>query len=61
MIRMLDLVCHMDFVIWICDSFEFVLKYFQVALIRKHRTTEVITDTQLWFHPEDFEKKIAAL
>lgn len=37
---------------------EAVLKYVETKLINSHRTTELITDTQLWFHPDDFEKKI---
>jgi len=37
---------------------ESILKKFQLYLIRRHQTTEVITDTQLWFHPVDFGKKI---
>ncbi len=34
------------------------LKKFQLKLIKTHQTTEIITNTQLWFHPDDFEKKI---
>lgn len=37
---------------------ERVLKYIQLRLINSHKTTEIITDTQLWFHPDDFEKKV---
>lgn len=37
---------------------ESFLRQFQLYLIRKHQTTEIITDTQLWFHPVDFGKKI---
>ncbi len=37
---------------------ESILKKFQLRLINKHKTTEIITFTQLWFHPNDFEKKI---
>lgn len=37
---------------------EKLFKKFQLRLIKKHQTTETITDTQLWFHPVDFEKKI---
>ena len=40
------------------DWLENLLKKLQLQLINKHRTTELITDTQLWFHPDDFEKKI---
>ncbi|MFA6081425.1 MAG: hypothetical protein WC741_03375 [Patescibacteria group bacterium] len=40
------------------DWIEFNLKKYQLHLINKHRTTEIITSTQLWFHPDDFEKKL---
>jgi len=40
------------------DLIESILKRAQLLLINRHRTTEMITDTQLWFFPNDFEKKI---
>jgi len=40
------------------DWLENFLKQLQLYLIRKHQTTEIITDTQLWFHPVDFGKKL---
>lgn len=40
------------------DWLEYKLKSFQMRSINKHKTTEIITPTQLWFHPDDFEKKI---
>ena len=40
------------------DKIELILKKLQLSLIKKHQTTEIITNTQLWFHPDDFEKKI---
>lgn len=40
------------------NIFERLLKEIQLFLIRKHQTTEIVTDTQLWFFPDDFEKKI---
>lgn len=40
------------------DFLESQLKKSQLWLINKHKTTEIITSTQLWFHPDDFEKKI---
>lgn len=43
------------------DFMEFFLKKLQLYLIRKHQTSEIITDTQLWFFPDDFEKKIRQL
>jgi hypothetical protein len=42
----------------IFDLFEKVSKKLQLTSINHHRTTEIITPTQLWFHPDDFEKKI---
>ena len=42
------------------DKVESVLKKLQLFSINKHKTSELITDSQLWFHPEDFEKKIKA-
>jgi len=39
---------------------EKVLKKIQLFLINKHKTTELIIDSQLWFHPEDFEKKLSS-
>jgi predicted nucleotidyltransferase len=44
----------------IIDSFELIFKKLQLYLIKKHRTTELITATQLWFHPEDFEKRLTS-
>ncbi len=40
------------------DKIESFLKNLQLNLISRHKTTEIITSTQLWFHPDDFEKKI---
>lgn len=40
---------------------EVVLKKFQLFFIHRHQTTEIITSSQLWFHPEDFELKIHKL
>jgi hypothetical protein len=40
------------------DWFEKLLKKFQLKLINQHRTREIINDSQLWFHPDDFEKKV---
>mgnify|MGYP005850794827 FL=1 len=40
------------------DWLENQLKKFQLRLIKKHQTTEIISDQQLWFHSDDFEKKI---
>ncbi len=40
------------------DIFEYLVKKFQLYLIRKHQTKEIITSTQLWFHPKDFGKEL---
>jgi len=34
------------------------LKSFQLNLINRHKTTEIITAKQLWFHPDDFSRKL---
>ena len=54
----LRLICNLLFVIWIFNIIESILKNLQLYFINKHRTSEIVTDLQLWFHPEDFEKKI---
>jgi len=43
------------------DVVEWLLKQAQLILINHHRTTEIITNTQLWFFPDDFEGKLNAL
>ena len=40
------------------DFIENFLKKIQLYLINKHKTKEIITDTQLWFFPDDFEEKL---
>lgn len=37
---------------------EWVLMKFQLQIISRHRTRELITETQLWFFPDDFALKI---
>lgn len=37
---------------------EKIFRILQLFFIRKHQTTELISDSQLWFHPDDFEKKL---
>lgn len=44
----------------IANKIEQILRKFQLYLINRHRTLEIITDFQLWFHPEDFGKRIKA-
>ncbi len=46
---------------FLTKAIEKILKSLQLYFINKHRTTEIITDTQLWFHPEDFEFKLHGL
>ncbi len=40
------------------DVVESLLKRFQLWIMHTHRTTEVITDTQLWFLPRDIESSL---
>lgn len=40
------------------DWFEKWARKLQLHFINKHKTTETVTDTQLWFFPDDFELKI---
>lgn len=49
---LLSVICYFG------DLIESVLSRIQLYTIHKHRTRERITATQLWFHPEDVEKKI---
>jgi predicted nucleotidyltransferase len=42
----------------ILNIIESCFRKLQLSLINRHRTTEIITDSQLWFHPQDFGKKI---
>ena len=42
----------------IFNKVESFFKKFQLTSINRHRTTEIITSSQLWFHPDDFEKKM---
>ena len=42
----------------ISNKTESFLKNLQLKLINKHQTTEIITDSQLWFHPDDFSRKL---
>jgi len=56
----LNIVWNLVLGIWnfVGDLVERLLKQAQLILINRHRTTEIITNTQLWFFPDDFEKKI---
>ena len=42
----------------LADGIELLLKGLQLSIIRKHQTKELITPTQLWFHPKDFGEKM---
>lgn len=44
--------------LFIGDWIEVITKKLQLLLINRHKTKEIITEDQLWFFPEDFEKKI---
>ncbi len=40
------------------DLVEYLAKKIQLFFIRRHTTTERISDKQLWFFPHDFQKKL---
>lgn len=40
------------------NFFEKVVKIIQLNIIKVHQTNEIISDTQLWFFPKDFEQKL---
>ncbi len=42
----------------LADLIELTLKKLQLALINRHKTSEIIGQKQLWFFPDDFEKKL---
>lgn len=41
----------------ISNKIESYLKSLQLRLINKHKTSEIITARQLWFHPQDYNLK----
>lgn len=43
----------------VMDVIEKVLRKVQLHFIHKHTTTETINETQLWFHPDDFQNKLS--
>ncbi len=59
---LLFLQCIFDILFLIFNFFpnlvEKINKKIQISLINKHQTNEIISSTQLWFHPDDFGKKI---
>jgi hypothetical protein len=58
---LIDLTYQKDpvFSNFLADWFENVAKFFQLIFIKRHRTKEKIDRHQLWFFPEDFEKKLS--
>lgn len=40
------------------DIFETLVRNIQLHFINRHKTREIVTDKQLWFFPQDFQKKI---
>lgn len=38
--------------------FEPLFKQLQLFLIQKHLTNELVSNTQMWFYPDDFEEKL---
>lgn len=42
------------------DLFEALAKLLQMRLINLHKTKEIVTSTQLWFFPDDYEAKLKA-
>ncbi|OGK39493.1 hypothetical protein A3F34_00835 [Candidatus Roizmanbacteria bacterium RIFCSPHIGHO2_12_FULL_44_10] len=40
------------------DVLEWLFRKIQLALINRHKTREIVTETQLWFFPNDFEMQI---
>lgn len=40
------------------DFVENCCRWLQLRSINKHRTTELVSDDQLWFFPDDYEKKL---
>lgn len=49
---------NFQFLNWLGNYMERLLKNLQLYFINHHRTTEIVTSSQLWFHPADFGKQI---
>jgi hypothetical protein len=43
---------------WLGDIFERIFRFIQLRIMKPHQTNELISDSQLWFYPKDFEKKL---
>ena len=53
-LKSLNFKLGFDICTLIFDLFEKVFKKLQLTSINRHRTKEIITSTQLWFHPNDY-------
>ncbi len=40
------------------NLFEKLFKKLQQKIMEKHRTNELVSNTQMWFYPDDFEEKL---
>lgn len=45
----------------ISSILENLFKKLQQKIIAKHRTNELVSNTQMWFYPDDFERKLDRL
>ncbi|PIY71220.1 hypothetical protein COY88_01475, partial [Candidatus Roizmanbacteria bacterium CG_4_10_14_0_8_um_filter_35_28] len=54
--KFLIVIFHFSFFIFnlLMNGIELCLKKLQLTLINRHKTSEIITNTQLWFHPKDY-------
>ena len=43
---------------WLGDIIERILGIIQLTIMKPHQTKELISDSQLWFYPKDFESKL---
>jgi hypothetical protein len=41
---------------WTGDLIERIMRFVQLKIMKPHQTKELISDSQLWFYPRDFEK-----
>lgn len=44
--------------LFISEILEIALKKIQLYIISRHRTNELVNENQMWFFPDDFEKKL---
>jgi len=61
--KLLTLIFNFSLLIFnlLAEGIETLIKNLQLMLINRHKTSEIITDTQLWFFPDDYELKIHEL